>query len=147
MRELTEQLILLSKNEAIWKMQMEAVAIVKMLHDVIRYFHSAFDCDIEQIIREHSLGFADQQKLKQLLYIFIENACKYGKGNVQIETGQLNDEKGWIAITDDGIGIPAEDLDKIFERFYRVDKARARKTGGFGLGLSLAKDIADVMNV
>lgn len=147
MRELTEQLLLLSKNEAIWKMQMESVDIVKMLHDVIRYFHSAFDCDIELIIRDHGVGFADQQKLKQLLYIFIENACKYGKGNVQIETGQLNDEKGWIAITDDGIGIPAEDLDKIFERFYRVDKARARKTGGFGLGLSLAKEIADVMNV
>src|SRR5690625_4267480 len=147
MRELTEQLLLLSKNEAIWKMQMESVDIVKMLHDVIRYFHSAFDCEIELIIREHSLGFADQQKLKQLLYIFIENACKYGKGNVQIETGQLNDEKGWIAITDDGIGIPAEDLDKIFERFYRVDKARTRTTGGFGLGLSLAKEIAGVMNV
>src|SRR5699024_4510496 len=86
MRELTEQLLLLSKNEAIWKMQMESVAIVKMLHDVIRYFPSAFDCDIELIIRDHGVGFADQQKLKQLLYIFIENACKYGKGNVQIET-------------------------------------------------------------
>src|SRR5699024_3665648 len=45
MRELTEQLLLLSKNEAIWKMQMVSVDIVKMLHDVIRYFHSAFDCE------------------------------------------------------------------------------------------------------
>src|SRR5699024_4938666 len=147
MRELTEQLLLLSKNEAIWKMQMESVDRVNMLHVVIRYFYSAFDCYIELIIREHNYGFVDQQTFKQLLYIFIENACKYGKGNVQIETGQLNDEKGWIAITDDGIGIPAEDLDKIFERFYRVDKARTRKTGGFGLGLSLAKEIAGVMNV
>src|SRR5699024_11661755 len=99
------------------------------------------------IIREHSLGFADQQKLKQLLYIFIENACKYGKGNVQIETGQLNDEKGWIAITNDGIGIQAQDLDKIFERFYRVDKTSTRKNGGYGLGLTLTKENAEVLNV
>src|SRR5699024_6732840 len=62
MRELTEQLLLLSKNEAIWKMQMESVDIVKMLHNVIRYFHSEFDCELELIIREHSLVFVDQQK-------------------------------------------------------------------------------------
>lgn len=147
MRELTQQLLLLTKNDAIWKMKMESINMVKLLHEVIRYFHSALDCEIELIVQDNITGFADQQKLKQLLYIFIENACKYSEGEVKVEAGRLNDEKGWIAISDDGIGIPAEDLDKIFERFYRVDKARARKTGGFGLGLSLAKELADVMDV
>lgn len=147
MRELTQQLLLLTKNDASWKMQMQNVQVVKVLHEVTRYFHSAFHCDIELNIQNNIDVFVDLQKLKQLLYIFIENACKYGEGSVQVEVGKLDNEKGWIAISDDGIGIPDEDLDKVFERFYRVDKARTRKTGGFGLGLSLAKEIADIMDV
>jgi len=147
MRELTQQLLLLTKNDAIWKMKMESISMMGMLNEVIRYFHSAFQCEIELLIRENIDVFVDQQKFKQLLYIFIENACKYSEGTVQIEVGQYNDEKGWLTISDDGIGIPTEDLDKVFDRFYRVDKARARKTGGFGLGLSLAKEIAGVMDI
>src|SRR5690625_2982443 len=147
MRELTQQLLLLTKNDAIWKMKMESISMMGMLNEVIRYFHSAFQCEIELLIRENIDVFVDQQKFTQLLYIFIENACKYSEGTVQIEVGQYNDEKGWLTISDDGIGIPTEDLDKVFDRFYRVDKARARKTGGFGLGLSLAKEIAGVMDI
>lgn len=147
MRELTEQLLLLTKNDATWKMKMQSVSVVKLLHEVTRHFHSAFHCDIELNIQTNIEVFADQQKLKQLLYIFIENACKYSEESVQIEVGKSDNKQGWIAIIDHGIGIPTEDLDKVFERFHRVDKARTRKTGGFGLGLSLAKDIAEIMNV
>lgn len=147
MRGLTQQLLLLSKNDAKWKIQLEPIQVVKLLHEVTRYFYSAFHCKIELAIQENIEVFADSQKLKQLLYIFVENACKYSEGTVKIEVGILNDEKGWLTISDDGIGIPEEELDKVFERFYRVDKARARKTGGFGLGLSLAKEITEVMDV
>src|SRR5699024_247607 len=90
--------------------------------------------------------FADQQKLKQLLYIFIENACKYSEEAVQIEVGKYDNNQGWIAIIDHGIGIPAEDLDKVFDRFYRVDKERKRKRGGYDLGRSIEKEIAEMMN-
>lgn len=147
MRELTEQLLLLTKNDATWKMKMQSVSVVKLLHEITRHFYSAFHCDIELNIQANIDVFADQQKLKQLLYIFIENACKYSEEAVQIEVGKYDNNQGWIAIIDHGIGIPAEDLDKVFDRFYRVDKARTRKTGGFGLGLSLAKEIAEMMNV
>ncbi len=147
MRELTQQLLLLTKSDAHWKMKMESISIMELLNEIIRYFHSAFQCDIELLIQKNLHIFVDRQKFKQLLYIFIENACKYSEGKVRLEVGSMNDEKGWLTISDDGIGIPAADLDKVFERFYRVDKARTRKTGGFGLGLSLAKELAEIMNI
>lgn len=147
MRELTEQLLLLTKNDASWKVNVQSISVVKLLHEVTRYFYSALDCSIELKIQKNIEVFADRQKLKQLLYIFIENACKYGEDAVQIEVAKHDEETGLISIRDDGIGIPSEDLDKVFDRFYRVDKARTRKTGGFGLGLSLAKELAEVMDV
>jgi len=89
--------------------------------------------------------FADRKRLKQLIYVFVENAYKYSEGNISIAIGKTDEEHGLIEVIDDGVGIPAEDIDKLFERFYRVDKARARKTGGSGLGLAIAKEIAAVI--
>src|SRR5699024_1751972 len=80
MRELTEQLLLLTKNDATWKMKLQSVSVEKLLHEITRHFYSAFHCDIELNIQANIDVFADQQKLKQLLYIFIENACKYRRG-------------------------------------------------------------------
>jgi len=86
---------------------------------------------------------ADSNRLEQVLANLIENAIKYGRpnGNVNIEAVPASDGFVEIRVTDDGPGIPREALERIFERFYRVDKARSREQGGTGLGLSIVKHI------
>jgi signal transduction histidine kinase len=87
---------------------------------------------------------ADKKLIKELIRIFLDNAAKYtsSDGNIEIEMGKDN-SKAYIKIKDDGIGIPQEDIPHIFDRFYRVDKARAKETGGAGLGLAIAKWIIE----
>jgi signal transduction histidine kinase len=88
----------------------------------------------------------DVQKLKQLLFIFLDNARKYSDELISVYIGRTGNE-AYIRIEDRGDGIPKAELPKVFDRFYRVDKARNRKQGGSGLGLSVAKEIADAIDV
>ncbi len=85
----------------------------------------------------------DKAKLKQVMTNLIQNAIKYTeKGTVEIHVEE-EAKFGKIIIKDTGIGIPEEDLGRIFERFYRVDKARSRAVGGTGLGLAIVKHIVE----
>jgi two-component system phosphate regulon sensor histidine kinase PhoR len=86
---------------------------------------------------------ADTNRLEQVLGNLIDNAIKYGRpnGNVTVEAHTGGDGFAEILVRDDGPGIPRESLERIFERFYRVDKARSREQGGTGLGLSIVKHI------
>ena len=86
----------------------------------------------------------DRARIEQVLINMISNAIKYTKdgGRIRISAGQ-KDDSVWCAVRDNGIGIPKEDVDRIFERFYRVDKARSRESGGTGLGLSIAYEIVE----
>jgi two-component system phosphate regulon sensor histidine kinase PhoR len=86
---------------------------------------------------------ADANRLEQVLANLVDNAIKYGRaqGHVTVGGKKLDDGKLEIFVQDDGPGIPAEALDRVFERFYRVDKARSRDQGGTGLGLSIVKHI------
>jgi len=88
-------------------------------------------------------GTADVNRLEQVLANLVDNAIKYGRaqGHVTVGGKKLDDGKLEIFVQDDGPGIPAESLDRVFERFYRVDKARSRDQGGTGLGLSIVKHI------
>jgi signal transduction histidine kinase len=87
-------------------------------------------------------------RLEQALVNLIDNAVKFNKpeGEVRIESGRGPDGTGWISISDTGVGIPSGDLSRIFERFYRVDKARSREVGGTGLGLSIVKHVVERMS-
>ena len=88
----------------------------------------------------------DQLLLKQLMTILFDNAIKYTEEDGKIEfVVHATDRHLYLTVTDNGIGISATDKKKIFDRFYRVDKARTRQKGGFGLGLSLAKQIVDAL--
>jgi len=86
---------------------------------------------------------ADFGRLEQVVSNFVDNAIKYGKpgGTVTASARALESGKVEVAIQDDGPGLPAEALERVFERFYRVDKARSRDQGGTGLGLSIVKHL------
>lgn len=83
----------------------------------------------------------DKNKMEQLLIIFIDNAIKYSESGTITVTVEADSMHAVIKVMDEGIGISESDTQKIFERFYRVDKARSRAAGGFGLGLNIARII------
>jgi len=111
--------------------------------------------NIEALAQDKSIKFTvdaqeslivngDKVKLRQLFINILENAIRYtpNDGNISVSAVK-KDENALVAISDTGIGIPPEHLPHIFERFYRVDKARSRAEGGVGLGLAIAKYIAE----
>ncbi len=91
--------------------------------------------------------YADKDGIERVVLNILTNSIKYTEegGTIKIYVGFVYND-AYIKIIDTGIGIPEEDLSKIFERFYRVDKARTREMGGTGLGLSIAKEILDKNN-
>ena len=88
---------------------------------------------------------ADPTRLEQAVLILVDNAIKYGPpgGTVTLSSGVSRQGEIGITVEDEGPGIPKEDLPRVFERFYRVDKARSRRMGGTGLGLPIAKTIVE----
>jgi two-component system, OmpR family, phosphate regulon sensor histidine kinase PhoR len=98
---------------------------------------------IENTVGENVMVSADSDRLQQVLYNLVENAIKYGRqgGQVRVGASPLSNGKIEISVMDDGPGIPLDAKDRIFERFFRVDRARSRETGGTGLGLAIVKHI------
>ncbi len=88
----------------------------------------------------------DEQKIKQLMLILVDNAVKYTPdgGTVTVSLTSAEKDKATFCVADTGIGISKEDQKKIFDRFYRVDKARSREMGGNGLGLAIAQEIVNL---
>lgn len=88
---------------------------------------------------------ADKEKIRQVLINLVDNSIKYGKpeGNTVASIYRIDDLRVLIEISDDGIGMQEEHLPRIFERFYRTDKARSREAGGTGLGLAIVKHIIE----
>ena len=131
-------------------LQPSEVDVVKLTRLVLR--------DMEPRTRERSLrvsleqaepvaAWADRRALEQVLTNLLDNAVKYTDpgGSVTVHVGSTPDAVR-ISIRDTGIGIPAEDQARIFERFYRVDKARSRALGGTGLGLAIVKHLVQAMD-
>ncbi|MBN2877033.1 MAG: GHKL domain-containing protein [Bacilli bacterium] len=148
MNNLVMDMLTLSKYENLIQIQhRQNMDINKVLIDVLESLESlssSKNVTVEKEDREIYIN-ANYDQMFQLLKNLIENAIKYGKesGIVSIK---INKENRYliIKVIDDGIGIPKSDQTRIFERFYRVDKARSKSTGGTGLGLSIVKHI--VMN-
>ena len=92
---------------------------------------------------KHEIVLGDREQLIMAIQNLIENAINYSPEGTKVSvTTSVEDGIMEISVTDQGIGIPESDIDRIFERFYRVDPARSRQTGGTGLGLSIVKHVA-----
>lgn len=148
MKYLTEQLLSFSKAaQARENFRPERLNIVDMVEGIKSRLEPVYKREIHVNASYRDIFIeADPDSLDQLLKIFLDNAYKYSSDDITIDI-EKNADKVNVDITDKGIGIPKEDLDKIFDRFYRVDKARARKTGGSGLGLSIADELAKVNDI
>ena len=96
---------------------------------------------------EDLIVMGNKIKLEQAFVNLLDNAVKFNRsgGEVWVEAGRIPGRRVAITIADSGIGIPSEDVPRIFERFYRVDKARSREVGGTGLGLSIVKHVVEQM--
>lgn len=146
--KLVEELLLLTKdNVKSGQLEKELVDInSEILSRVksLKQLHPDYTFDIE--LDEKPLKIKmNRHQFEQLILIFIDNAMKYDTENklIQIKT-QLKNKQISIEITDHGLGIPKQDLEFIFDRFYRVDKSRARSQGGNGLDLSIADKIVQL---
>lgn len=146
MRELTEQLLLLARPNEQWDIASEDVRLQALVSRVAQNFQNAYRREIMVSATSEITVSSDEQRLKQLLFIFLDNARKYSEQPIHIYIGRAG-HQAFIRIEDKGIGIPRDELDKVFDRFYRVDKARSRKEGSAGLGLALSQDIADALGI
>ncbi|EAH0755768.1 two-component system histidine kinase PnpS [Listeria monocytogenes] len=111
-------------------------------------FEMATEKNIQVIIPEKTIPSVtietDRDKLQQILINLLFNAINYTPVDGKVEVKLIEQEaEVIIEVTDNGIGIPAKDIDRVFERFYRVDKARSRHSGGTGLGLSIVKHLVE----
>ena len=134
-----------NRNE---QLQTETVDMSAMTEETIRLLAQNAEQRHQQLSGSVAPGLTmegDRSKLNQILYNLTENAIKYTPDGGHIHVS-LSEEDGNLIwrVKDDGVGIPEEDQAHIFERFYRVDKARSRETGGTGLGLSIVKQLVNM---
>lgn len=148
MTKLINDLLLLARSDAdVVQLNQEWFVLEPMISELIRKCHPlAEQKNIEFLtnIQENITIFGDKERIKQLLFILLDNALKYNVENGQVRMNIWREaESIKMEVSDTGIGIPLEHQHRIFERFYRVDKARSRQHEGNGIGLSIAQWIVD----
>ncbi|MGI9065602.1 MAG: sensor histidine kinase [Pyrinomonadaceae bacterium] len=148
------------------QLRAEHVELYPIVSDVISSLagkSAAQDLKVTNAVPREAKVYADARRLEQMLTNLVENAIKFsrasGEVKIKYETGARSDEAGtWnqetrehssgtenldkIIVEDTGEGIPSQHLERLFERFYRVDRARSREMGGTGLGLAIVKHLA-----
>ncbi len=148
MTRLVKDLLLISSLEGKIVLNKTMFSLKNMINDVVSTMSLVANEKGHRLqfeaVAEIPEFYGDRDKLEQVLYNIISNSIKYtpNGGKINIKAGKLYGEF-FVEVSDNGIGIPENDLERIFERFYRVDKARSRELGGTGLGLSISKGIID----
>jgi two-component system, OmpR family, sensor histidine kinase SenX3 len=125
----------------------EAVALHSLVRDAVDKVRVAAEAaGIELLVGDVPGSWAvacDRRQVVSAIYNLLDNAVKYSERDSTIDvSAQVNGDRVEVSVRDHGIGIPTRDLERIFERFYRVDRARSRETGGTGLGLSIVRHVA-----
>ncbi|QQZ11147.1 HAMP domain-containing histidine kinase [Heyndrickxia vini] len=150
MKKLVQELLELSRAEQIESKGTDSSALLlKTISQVIKNFELihedfTFELKVDSDNQDNPIVQISENHLEQILIIILDNAVKYSDQIHKIDIC-LEEENSMVKVTvrDYGVGIPDEDLSKIFHRFYRVDKARSRARGGNGLGLSIAKQLVE----
>jgi len=146
--KIVEDLLTLSKIETKeFQLKKEKLYLSELIDDVLDFVKEGAKKKKISIDAVHiSSSFiieGDRNILEQILINLLDNAIKYGRegGKITISANQKDQKEIEVSVRDNGIGIPQEDLPRIFERFYRVDKGRSQELGGTGLGLSIVKHL------
>ena len=146
--KIVEDLLTLSKIESKeFQLKGEKVYLSELIDDVLDFVKEEAEkkkiCIDAVPVTSSLIIEGDRNILEQVLFNLLDNAIKYGRegGKVTVSALQKDQREIEISVRDNGIGIPKEDLPRIFERFYRVDKGRSQELGGTGLGLSIVKHL------
>lgn len=143
MSTLVTKLLFLAKDNKD-SLDFQKIYVSNVIEEIIEHLKLIYPKQEINFNPNNAVIYSDPYLIKQLFLNLIENAVKYGLGNpIDISISQSNNIT--IAIKDHGIGISKEDLEHIFDRFFRVDKARSRNMGSHGLGLSIVKNIIEVL--
>ncbi|MBR6708331.1 MAG: HAMP domain-containing protein [Clostridia bacterium] len=150
MTSIVRDLLVLSRlddNRTRWKIStFDLNASLVRMCDVMQVPAAARNHTLELALCEGTLNIsADIERIEQVIVNIISNAIKYTPegGKIMVRSGRSPEGGVFVAIRDNGIGIPEEDQPRLFERFYRVEKARTSDTGGTGLGLAIAKELVE----
>lgn len=147
MIRLVNDLLQLSKMDRDYKLNKEFVEFNKFFNRIIDRFEMSKSQNVQFIRYIPTTSYfveIDTDKLTQVIDNIISNALKYSPDGGDIRFGfTVQDNMLKVMVSDDGMGIPKENVGKIFDRFYRVDKARSRAMGGTGLGLAIAKEMIE----
>jgi two-component system, OmpR family, phosphate regulon sensor histidine kinase PhoR len=146
MSRLTEDLLTLARVESgEQSFRFEAVSAMDLLRDAeqtLRDIARSRGVELRVVQSTEEKVQADRDSIHQVFVNFIDNAIKYAPGGTEVQLGaRAKDGTVEFFVRDFGVGIPSEHLPRLFERFYRVDKARSRESGGTGLGLAIVKHI------
>ncbi|MBM7652099.1 sensor histidine kinase [Neobacillus cucumis] len=140
-QKMTETFLDLANLEKENILEINKVELVSLCDIILKQLKDVYKREIILSFEEKPITiYADELKIKQVIIILLDNAIKYSHDKIEVFL-ERNHENAIIHIKDYGIGIPENEIANIFERFYRVDKARSRETGGSGLGLHIAKSI------
>jgi signal transduction histidine kinase len=143
-QKMTETFLDLANLEKDEVLEINEVNLVSLSQYILKQIKHVYDREISLHYEEDRFIIrADELKIKQVIIILLDNAMKYSKDKIDVFL-EKNEQEVIIRVKDYGIGIPQEEIINIFERFYRVDKARSRETGGTGLGLHIAKSIMEL---
>lgn len=145
MANLVTKLLFLAKDDSN-SLEISEINILLLFEEIKQHFKLVYPEQVLNIFSQNFTIYSDRYLFKQLLLNIIENAIKYGcKKDININISLNKVLK--IEIIDNGIGISSEDLEHIYERFFRVDKGRSRKLGSHGLGLSIVKKISTILKI